>query len=56
MIHRYVKYQEDEERKAEQDGQYFTLFLRVVLLKPPPMREVVYFIIFQSYPGLTPED
>lgn len=26
MIRRYVKYQEDEERKAEQDRQDFTLF------------------------------
>lgn len=26
MIHRYVKYQEDEERKAEQDREDFTLF------------------------------
>ena len=25
MIRRYVKYQEDEERTAEQDRQYFTL-------------------------------
>ena len=26
MIHRYLKYQEDEERRAEQDRQDFNLF------------------------------
>jgi len=26
MLHRYVKYKEEEKRKAEQDSQNFTLF------------------------------
>jgi len=26
MLHRYLKYKEEEKRKAEQDSQNFTLF------------------------------
>jgi hypothetical protein len=47
MIRRYVKYQEDEERKAEQDRQDINLFLMVVLLKPPSLPGVVYCISVQ---------